>query len=315
MAQTITLSASEIKTNPSVIAQANEYFKNLVAKCEERHLPNIVMTIAEVGVENIFYVSRDYHGRYEDDDCTFTYWDNLNGKYIYDYWGTHFAAPSFFLYEDNIIRFSAALEAGLVNIDLFTNSKVELLHNVVNNISFKDEKIHDAIVKTNPLIKVEDGRKFKGTGYLVEKIVNENHHGTRTIAKVLSLEDFQIHYCNYRYVRFVEVENIIDAYKTYAHETIDNKKAKGNNYVIDASTGKTYDIIPSFEEFVKRYNNNIDYLVATAPDPEQEEKNRKLAAKRAENFQNIVEWVKNNTDKTEENDIMQLALRIVNKRY
>lgn len=315
MTQTITLSASEIKNNPSVIAQANEYFKNLVAKCEERTLPNIVMTIAEVGVENIFYVSRDYHGRYEDDDCTFTYWDNLNGKYIYDYWGTHFAAPSFFLYEDNIIRFNDALEAGLVNIDLFTNSKVEMLHNVVNNISFKDEKIHDAIVKTNPLIKVEDGRKFKGTGYLVEKIVEDSFRSRRTIAKVLSLEDFQIHYCHYRYVRFVEVENIIGAYKTYAHETINNKKAKGNNYVIDTSTGKTYDIIPSFEEFVKKYNNNIDYLVATAPDPEMEEKNRKLAADRAENYQNIVEWVKNNTDKTEENDIMQLALRIVNKRY
>ena len=47
----------------------------------------------------------------------------------------------------------------------------------------------------------------------------------------------------------------------------------------------------------------------------QERFNRKLAAKRAENFQTIVEWVKNNTDKTEENDIMELALRILNKRY
>ena len=315
MVQTITLSASEIKNNPSVIAQANEYFKNLAAKCEERTLPNIVMIIAEVGVENIFYVSRDYHGRYEDDDCTFTYWDNLNGKYIYNYWGTNFAAPSFFLYEDNIIHFNDALEAGLVNIDLFTNSKVEMLHNALNNISFKSENIHDVIVKTHPLIKVEEGRKFKGTGYLVEKIINENHHGTRTIAKVLSLEDFQIHYCNYRYVQFVDVENIIDAYKTYAHEVIDSKKTKGNNYVIDTSTGKTYDIIPSFEEFVKRYYNNIDYLVATAPDPEMEEKNRKRAAKRTEQYQDIVEWVKTNTDKTTDKEIKELALRILNKRY
>lgn len=304
MAQTITLSASEIKNNPSVIAQANEYFKNLVAKCEERTLPNIVMTIAEVGVENIFYVSRDYHGRYEDDDCTFTYWDNLNGKYIYDYWGTHFAAPSFFLYEDNIITFDNAKAAGLVNMQLFTNFMVKNACESIDRMSVNN--VIDDIVPTYPRIKVEGGRKWKGNGYLVEKIIEESSFGTRVFAKVLSTEDFQIHYCNYAYVQYIDAETTLNEYKVYAKEFI--KKY--------TSVALSNDTLISFKEWVKNNKtNNIGYLVATAPDPEQEEKNRKLAAKRAENFQNIVEWVKNNTDKTEENDIMELALRIVNKRY
>lgn len=304
MAQTITLSASEIKTNPSVIAQANEYFKNLVSKCQRHELPNIVFIIVEVGAENVFYVSRNYRGLYEDDDCTFTYWDNVNGQFIYDEWSTRYAAPSFFLYEDNIITFDNAKAAGLVNMKLFTDLMVKNACESIDRMQVNN--FIDDIIPTYPRIKVEDGRKWKGNGYLVEKIINENHHGTRIIAKVLSTEDFQIHYCNYTYVKYVDAETILNEYKAYAKEFI--KKY--------TSVALSNDTLISFKEWVKNNKtNNIGYLVATAPDPEQEEKNRKLAAKRAENFQNIVEWVKNNTDKTEENDIMELALRIVNKRY
>lgn len=304
MAQTITLSASEIKNNPSVIAQANEYFKNLVSKYQRHKLPNIVFIIAERGAENVFYVSRNYRGLYEDDDCTFTYWDNVNGQFIYDEWSTRYAAPSFFLYEDNIITFDNAKAAGLVNMKLFTDLMVKNACESIDRMQINN--FIDDIIPTYPRIKVEDGRRWKGNGYLVEKIINENHHGTRIIAKVLSTEDFQIHYCNYAYVQYTDAETYLNEYKAYAKEFI--KKY--------TSVALSNDTLISFKEWVKNNKtNNIGYLVSTAPDPEQEEKNRKLAAKRAENFQNIVEWVKNNTDKTEENDIMALALRIVNKRY
>ena len=314
MTHTFNLSAAEIKNNPSIIAQANEYFKNLVAKCKEHELPYIVRTITEVGVENIFYVDRDYHGRYEDDDCTFTYWDNLNGKVIYDYWSTRFAAPSFFLYEDSIIRFHDAAEAGLINVDLLRADKVKRMHELVDMASVL--KIYDHIVNIYPRVKVEEGRKFRGEGYFIEKIVNENRYGTRAFAKILSTEDFQIHYCNYRYVQFVDAEAILNTYKEYAHARID-ETLKNNPRTI--CNGTTYrmpeDVIPSLEKFVMRYKNNVEGLVAAAPDHEMHERNMKLAAKRAENFQNIVEWVKTNTDKTTDKEIMELALRILKKRY
>lgn len=290
MAQTIVLSASEIKNNPSVIAQANEYFKNLVSKCQRHELPNIVFIIAEIGAENVFYVSRNYRGLYEDDDCTFTYWDNVNGQFIYDEWSTRYAAPSFFLYEDNIITFDNAKAAGLVNMKLYTDLMVKNACESIDRMQINN--FIDDIIPIYPRIKVEDGRKWKGNGYLVEKIINENYHGTRIIAKVLSTEDFQIHYCNYAYVQYIDAETFLNEYKAYAKEFI--KKY--------TSVALSNDTLVSFKDWVKNNKtNNIGYLVATAPDPEQEEKNRKLAVKRAENFQNIVEWVKNNTDKTEEN--------------
>ena len=308
MTQTFNLSAAEIKNNPSVIAQASEYFKNLVAKCKEHELPSIVRTIAEIGVENIFYIDRDYHGRYEDDDCTFTYWDNLNGKIVYDYWSTRFAAPSFFLYEENIIRFDNAKKAGLVNMKLFTDFKVKNACDAIDRMQINN--FIDDVVPTYPRIKVEGGRKWKGNGYLVEKVIEESSFGTRVFAKVLSTEDFQIHYCNYTYVQYVDAEDFLNEYKIYAKEFIKNHPLDDTSKSMFA-TGLT-----TFTEWVKENKtNNIDYLLATAPDAEQEKRNRKLAAKRAENFQNIVEWVKTNTDKTTDKEIMEIALRILNKRY
>lgn len=308
MAQTITLSASEIKNNPSVIAQANEYFKNLASKYQRHQLPGIIFTIAELGAENVFYEGRNYRGLYEDDDCTFRYWDNVNGKFIYDEWSTRYAAPSFFLYEDNIITFDNAKEAGLVNMQLFTDFMVKNACESIDRMSVNN--VIDDIIPTYPRIKVEAGRKWKGNGYLVEKIIEESSFGTRVFAKVLSTEDFQIHYCNYAYVQYVDADVYLNEYKTYAKDFVKNHAS------VALANDKFAAGLDSFKEWVKNNKtNNIGYLVATAPDAEQEEKNRKLAAKRAENFQNIVEWVKNNTDKTEENDIMELALRIVNKRY
>ena len=319
MSQTITLSASEIKTNPLVIAQANEYFKNLVAKCEERDLPHIVMTIAELGVENIFYVSRDYHGRYEDDDCTFTYWDNLNGKFIYDEWSTRYAAPSFFLYEDNIIRFADAMEAELVDMKKFIDMKAEKAYSIIDRIHVKN--ITDDLTHTYPRIKVDGGRKWKGNGYLVEIVEEENSFGIRSYAKVLSTEDFQIHYCNPAYIQYIDADAILDGYKTYAKDYIKDHISRGRFYDVfgdsfnKSETYINYNLMCTFGEWVKRYKNNIEGLVATAPDPEMYERNMKLAAKRAENFKDIIEWVKTNTDKTTDDEIMELALRILNKRY
>ena len=34
---------------------------------------------AEIGLENVFYVGENYRGLYEDDYCTFTFYNNLTG--------------------------------------------------------------------------------------------------------------------------------------------------------------------------------------------------------------------------------------------
>jgi len=58
----------------------------------------------------------------------------------------------------------------------------------------------------------------------------------------------------------------------------------------------------------------IGDVVADAYDPEMEEKKRKASEFRATKMPEIIEWVKNNTDKEGE-DIIKLALHIFNKKY
>lgn len=321
MAQNNTISAA-------VINEKNEYFKKLAASSDRScDVPYIVRTIAEVGAENIFYVSKDYRGLYEDDFCDLVYWNNLTGEVIYDHWATNFAAPSLRLYTDNVIKFYEAVEAGMVNMELIKNLNIEKIHNHINSISFNNRlydetemKIKKTIESTYPLIKVERGRKWRGTGYFIEKIVISSPYGDREMAKVLSLDDFQIHYCNYYYVEFVELNTIIEEYKAYANAYVDNA-VKNNTlgYIFDNMNCFTwkfkYDHMMSIFDFIKSKENNISYLVNSAYDPIEEERKRKASENRAANFKNIIEWVKNNTDKTSEKDIHELALRILSKRY
>ena len=315
MKNTINTSAANININ-----ERNEYFKNLVANKEKNSIPYIVSHVAEKGVENIFYVSQNYRGLYEDDDCTFVYWDNNTGEIVNDFWGTNFAAPGFNLYTNNIITFGEALRAGMVNKELHTNYNIERFYSEINSI-VKNNTIKDVFAKYYPLIKVEGGRKWKGMGYLLDKVETTDKYGyIKTEAKVLSLEDFQIHYCTYRYIQFVELDSIIEEYKNYAKSCVETCIKNNTLYLIfDMKDCLTWDIkythMMSIEEFIKNKQPKIDNLVMSAYDPVEEERKRKASANKAANFAKIVEWVKNNTDKKTDKEINELALHILQKRY
>ena len=51
-------------------------------------LTAVQKAIQEYGIENISMVGYNYHGRYEDDDCEFTYYNNVTGNFFYDEWTT-----------------------------------------------------------------------------------------------------------------------------------------------------------------------------------------------------------------------------------
>lgn len=305
----------------ATINEANEYFKNLLEKREKHSIPSIIARIVEVGAENVFYVTRHYRGLYEDDDCTFVYWDNVNGEFINDFWGTNFAAPDFSLYEKNIIRYHDAVEMGLVNMELVKEYNIKRAYKIIENIKV-DDTHKNIIASTNPLIKVEGGRKWRGIGYFIKKVETTSRFGTKVEAKVLSLEDFQIHYCSYKYVNFVELADIVEAYKEYATKYIDECVKNNTLHRIFDMKDVTWDFkysdafMKSIESFIKSKScNNVSYLVETAFDAEAEERKRKMSANRAENFANIVEWVKNNTDAKTEQEVHNIAIRILNKRY
>ena len=305
----------------ATINEANEYFKNLLETGRPYGIPSIIAKIVELGAENVFYVTRHYRGLYEDDDCTFVYWDNINGKFINDFWGTNFAAPEFSLYEKNVIKYYEAEASGMVNMDLVKQYNIKRAYELIEKIKVTNDH-KDIIGKTNALVEVEGGRKWKGMGYFVEKVETTSRFGTKVEAKVLSLDDFQIHYCNYKYVKFVELSSIVEAYKEYATQYIDECVKKDTLHRIFDMKDITWEFkysnafMKSIETFIKdKSYNDVSYLIATAYDAEEVERKRKKSVSRAENFANVVEWVKNNTDAKTEQEIRRLAIRILNKRY
>ena len=300
----------------NIIAEKNTYFKNLVAKYD--NIPGIIKIIAEVGAENIFYIGQNYKGLYEDDFCDFTYFNNITGEFIHNSWTTSFACPPFDLYTDNIITIDKAFEMGLVNKDVVTKHNVDVQRTIISRLT-EDYNTRAIIAKYTPIIKVSGGRKWKGTGYLVDVIEDTTAFGPIVNAKVLSTDDFQIHYCTYKYVEFVELKNIIDAYKKYADDVFEKYSDRLEWLFTDTNNKIGWQVntnyLMSFEDFVKANAPHVDYLINTAYDAEEAERKRKLAEVRAKELPNIIEWVKNNTDKTTDKDIMALALKILAKKY
>ena len=68
------------------LTKATDFAKATIAEWNDRgntsiqlnYPPTVLMKAqAQYGAENIFMLSSDYHGRYEDDDCYFTYYNNI----------------------------------------------------------------------------------------------------------------------------------------------------------------------------------------------------------------------------------------------
>lgn len=318
MTQNDTISV-EIST---IIANLNDKFANKVANKEKYYaqiVPNIVEKIVKLGAENIFYMSQNYRGLYEDDDCTFYYWDNVNGEVISDSWTTAFACPSFNLYTDDILTFSQAKEYGLVDEEKIKEYNINNIRKFINNTTAKG--CIDIFMKYNPLIEVTRGRKFKGVGYYITEIEKDNGYYPSTIeAKVLSLSDFQIHYCNPNFIKFVELDSTIEEYIKWANEKID-KVVKNNSYTLLFNTNGVNWTIKgdelSFETYIKnnKVNTNVISLIDNAYDPREEEIKKQRAEKMTQEYANVLKWVKEKTDKTTDSEQIALAIKILNKKY
>ncbi len=310
MAQNILTSAA--------IATLNEKFNKLANA--DYTVPGIIKTIAELGAENVFYIGKSYRGLYEDDDCYFSYWDNVNGEIITDYWTTAYACPSFDLYTEDIITIEQAQENNLLNMDLVKKFNINNALKVVNNHKNHTHENAEIIKKYNPIIKVEHGRKFRGLAYYIAEIetVTNPNYPAKVEAKVLSLDDFQIHYCNPSFVQLVEMDKIVEDYIKWATDIINNvvnKNAYSSFFDMNGVTWGIKDENFSFEAYVSIHSKNIDQLIATAYDPRREEEKKRLAENRAKEYTKILEWVKTKTDVTEESAQIALAIRILNKKY
>lgn len=309
---------AQIILNAAAIANLNMKFNELANA--NYTVPEIIKTIAKLGAENVFYISKSYRGLYEDDDCYFSYWDNVNGEIITDYWSTAFACPSFDLYTEGVITIEQAQENNLLNMDLVKKFNINNALKVVNNRKNHTHENAEIIKKYNPIIKVEHGRKFRGTAYYITEIetIKNPNYPVKVEAKVLSLDDFQIHYCNPSFVQLVEMDKIVEDYIKWATDVINNVVNKNTYSSFFDMNGVTWGIKDenfSFESYVSINANNIDHLLANAYDPRREEEKKRLAENKAKEFPKILEWVKTKTQVTDEADQIALAIKILNKKY
>lgn len=308
----------DITNIEAIIANLNDKFAKL-AKATYT-IPNIIKVIAELGAENVFYISKSYRGLYEDDDCTFMYWDNVNGEIIHDYWTTAAACPSFDLYTEDIITIEQAQENNLLNMDLIKKFNINNALKVVNNRKNYTHENAEIIMKYNPIVNIGRSRKCRGLAYYITEIETRNNpnYPARVEAKVLSLNDFQIHYCNPNFVQLVEMDKIVEDYIKWATDVINNVVDKNTYSSFFDMKGVTWGIKDenfSFEAYVSIHSNNIDHLLANAYDSRREEEKKRLAENRANEYPKILEWVKTKTDVTEESAQIALAIKILNKKY
>jgi len=290
-------------------------------------IPYCLKRTRETGINKIFFVGRDYHGRYEDDYCYFTYWDEEKKEFFSDEWGTWAAFPHYDLYEMPI-DFGAGWEEGLIDKEAYLKFMQNKHLDIINKAVFDKEVAQDF----NLRVSVDAGRKWKGEGYLVGVTSASyrfatprfrNHcedYGVSTTytAMIWNPIDNTINRANLKYVNYMDEEKIMKEYKEWAMNIVNratvndihsNNQYNCGSFILDVD----YSMNKFFAD-VWGPAHVIGDVVADAYDPEMEEKKRKASEFRATKMPEIIEWVKNNTDKEGE-DIIKLALHIFNKKY
>lgn len=301
-------------------------------------LTAVEIAIAEFGIDNISMVGYNYHGRYEDDDCYFTYYNNVTGEFFKDEWTTRFACPHYGRYECQTLE--EADKKGLVDHEkLFSFEKSMKLKEFE---AFTFENIWgDTFAKIAPLglrVEVKRGRKWKGIGYLIDTFTtsyqwavkkwrSDNDYGVSTTrhAKIYDPATNRIETVNASYVKFLDLDSIVEQYKKemiaiVEATTVDDFSIGKNCTSYSPYSGDSNhtpmtikcDTV-SFMEYLKSRGNSFNLV--NAYDVVEEEKKAKLLAFKETKMPGIIEWVKNNTDKETEEDIMELAEHIFNKNY
>jgi len=295
---------------------------------------------AEIGLENVFYVGENYRGLYHDDYCTFTFYNNLTGEFFYDEWTTAFACPSCDSYYEGIYTIKEGFELGLIDMEkVFALNKQRFETMIENNARkiFSADSIDDNCFY--PRIRVSRGRKWRGEGYLIDMETKVYQFGptygrgyntsSSTTARILSLEDFQIHYCNADYLEFVDSEKITEIYKVWAGNIVHRLFTDVHNakYYFNMES-LNWKLLPgledqfdfSVEKFFERHDDmrnhisRMNSITVNAYDAKEFERKAQYSQRLASQLPGVIEWVKENTDKTTDDEIMTLALHILNKR-
>lgn len=278
------------------------------------HLTKYLEEVAVWGAENILYMSK-YR---ENGKTVYKYYNNETGEFFTDVEDPNI--PEYFYkdysledaFDNNVLYMDNALEAvrseKASEIDHFTYDPVENI-NDLSNIGLK--------------ISVNKGRKFKGEGILIG-IIQKNAYwpgggASYYNAKIYDPATGNIDYANLSYVTFIGFDNIIESYKTWYKENLKNLTEDDIKVRSDYYNGYVFDINDNNMSLIDYLKNNIMKSEDIKKGQEvinniNEEKARKNAAFKEEKMKQLIDWVKNNTDKKGD-AIERLAEHIYTKRY
>ena len=288
-------------------------------ECKVSVFTTVEEAIIKYGPENIFLVSSDYHGLYQDDYCTFHYYNNVTGDEFMDEWSTAYAAPAYGRFE-NCLTLKEAEALNLINKEIALKKSKEKLTRLYTNIT--KEITQPMAIKYHLEVKVTRGRKWKGTGIIKDVrrtmyqyakpsfMTNDPYWGKKVtdIAIVYDNNSNKIEEVNYAYCVPVKLDEMIDSWRKEILEYV--KKATNEN--LDGLTIRIPEYL-KWEIFVARYANELpdDRLYIY---PEQEARDAKEKAFKEKKIAELTEWAKNYTDVKAE-EIPEFVERVYNKRY
>ena len=276
--------------------------------------------IIKYGPENIFLISSDYHGLYQDDYCTFHYYNNVTGDEFMDEWSTAYAAPAYGRFE-NCLTLKEAKELDLIiNKEIALKKSKEKLTRLYTNIT--KEVTQSMAIAYHLEVKVTRGRKWKGTGIIkdVRRTMyqyarpsfrtNDPYWGKKVtdIAIIYDNNSNKIEEVNYAYCVPVKLDEMIDSWRKEILGYVE--KATIEN--LDGLTIRIPEYL-KWETFVARYANELpdDRLYIY---PEQDARDAKEKAFKEKKIAELTEWAKNYTDVKAE-EIPEFVERVYNKRY
>lgn len=273
-----------------------------------RVFPRAMEAIAEHGAENIFLLKEEYHGCYHDDYAYFTYYNNVTGDEFKDEWTTAFACPGYYCYK--CLSFADALEAGLVNMEVYLSMLRKDTLDRLESAKVPAFEL-DELIKSRMLVTATGGRKWKGTGYVVDKHTTtfNMYYGSRTTtyAVVYDIQRKELREVNPAYLTPV---GIGEKFKEWKME-MTTKALTSTTANLHAGKGKIeQDFYVRFKEWLLAQSKPVQIDIDDARYPEQEARDIKKARKMDE----LVEWVKENTDATGDG-IYLLAEKIYKRKY
>ncbi|MBQ3414847.1 MAG: hypothetical protein IJH39_05775 [Clostridia bacterium] len=327
-----TINTTPARHNNTIIEKTFNELKQVLENAKENEsgyngLPGILNLMKKVGIDKIFFVGRDYHGKYEDDYCYFTYWNEAEKKFEKDEWGTWAAFPHYDLYEMPL-DFGVAWENGLIDKEAYLAYQQSSALQILSNTKFDKNVAKDYKLR----VSINGGRKFKGEGYLVDVEESSYRYATPMFrnhsdnfgisitetAVIWNPIDNTLNRANLKYVNYMDSEEIMEKYTFWAKKVIMDSTVndiKSNNQYNLGSYILNIDY--SFAKFMGEVwapEHQIGDVISTAYDPEAEARKKKESEFRTSKMPGIIEWVKNNTDKQGE-EIIKLAIHIYNKNY